>query len=86
MVWAGINTGMAIAAAVRYGGIVLVGRVGGYQFPNVAIGPEGWIYEECVASYPAKACPSSPLLVADGDGVDTGLCFKVWVSIPYGGN
>ena len=86
MVWAGVDTGVAVAAAVLYRGVVAVGRGGGDELANVAVGAKDGIDKEGVAPYPAKAGTTGPLLVADGDGVDTGLGFEVGVSLSDGSN
>ena len=86
MVWAGGDTGAAVAAAVLYRGVVAVGRGEGDEFANVAVGAKDGIDKEGVAPYPAKTGTTGPLLVADGDCVDTGLGFKVGVPLTDGSN
>ena len=86
MVWAGGDTGAAVAAAVLYRGVVAVGRGGGDELANVAVGAKDGIDKEGVAPYPAKTGAVGPLLVADGDSVDTGLGFKVGVPLTDGSN
>ena len=84
MVWAGGDTGAAVATAVLYRGVVAVGRVGGDELANVAVGAKDGIDKEGVAAYPAKTGTAGPLLVADGDGVDTELGFEVGVPLADG--
>ena len=86
MVWAGVDTGATGATAVLYRGVVAVGRGGGDELANVAVGAKDGIDKEGVAPYPAKTGTTGPLLVADGDGVDTGLGFKVGVPLTDGSN
>ena len=86
MIWAGVDTGSAVVTAVLYRGVVAVGRGGGDKLADVAVGAKDGIDKEGVAPYPAKTGTTGPLLVADGDGVDTGLGFEVGVPLTDGSN